>query len=62
MKGTGLLAPSPLRGQSLRYTRCPDTSLPTGKNLNLSMIPAVVKALGQGMEVCANALIGRDEG
>lgn len=43
---------------TLRHPQCPNTSPPTGKNLNLSMTPAGVKARGQGKEVRTRARRG----
>lgn len=58
MRGPGFLAPSSRMGQSHRHPEYPNTSPPTGKNLDLSMTPHGVKALGQGKEVCTRALRG----
>ena len=55
MRGTGSRAPSILMGQSHRHTQRLDTSLPIGKNLNLSLIPVGVKAHRQGNEVCTSS-------
>lgn len=46
--GTGLPAPRSLMEQSHRHSRCPDTSLPPGRNLNPRVTAPEAKPSGGG--------------